>query len=364
MRYILMIIGMLSISLTGFSQERDLEKGLYALIQTNKGEIFLELYPEKAPMTVANFVGLAEGNLKVFDSIKYKEPYYDGVIFHRVISDFMIQGGDPTGTGSGGPGYKFFDEADNGIKHTEGALSMANAGPNTNGSQFFITHLPTPHLNGKHTVFGQVLEGQDVVNKIEQADTMIHVDIIRKGLKYKWFYNPSKEFRKAYEPKQAIVEAERERLEKLKAKDKKRLVEAKSKSQNAYMEYFLGLVQEIDKESKQTSSGLVYSIENRGDTSKVPQKGDLVSLHYTGTFIFGKEFDSSRKRGKPLKFGYKEMSLIKGFDEGIGLIGEGGKVTLYIPYFLAYGKNGRPPQIPPYSDLIFEIELLEVKQDN
>ena len=364
MRYILLIIGMLSITLQGYTQKEDLKKGIYASIQTNKGEIFIELYPEEAPLTVANFVGLAEGDLEVFDSIEHNEPYFDGIIFHRVISDFMIQGGDPTGTGSGGPGYKFFDEADNGLKHTKGALSMANAGPNTNGSQFFITHLPTPHLNGKHTVFGQVLEGQDVVDNIVQGDSMVHVEIIRKGLKYKWCYNPSKKFRKAYEPKQEKIEEERLRLEKLKAKDTKRLVEAKSKSQNDYMEYFLGLVQEIDKESKQTSSGLVYSIEDIGDTSKIPQKGDLVSLHYTGTFIFGKEFDSSKKRGKPLKFGYKEMSLIKGFDEGIGMIGEGGKVTLYIPYFLAYGKNGRPPQIPPYSDLIFEIELLEVKKDN
>ncbi len=364
MKYVLLFITLLSIALSGLAQKRDLDKGLYASIQTTKGEIFLELFPEKAPMTVANFVGLAEGKFKVFDTIKYKEPYYDGIKFHRVISDFMIQGGDPTGTGSGGPGYKFFDEADNGVKHTVGSLSMANAGPNTNGSQFFITHVATPHLNGKHTVFGKVLEGQDVVDAIAQGDTMIHVKIIRKGLKYKWFYNPSKEFKKAYAPKQKEIEEERLRLEKLKIKDDARLVEAKAMSQNAYMEHFLELVQKTAPESKQTESGLVYEIHDMGDENKIPQKGDLVSLHYTGTFLFGKEFDSSKKRGKPLKFGYKEMSLIKGFDEGIGLIGEGGKITLYIPYFLAYGKNGRPPQIPAYSDLIFEIELLEVKKDN
>lgn len=364
MKYIVLVIVFLSFSLLSIGQERDLEKGLYASIQTDKGEIFLELYPEKAPMTVANFVGLAEGNLKVFDSIKHKEPYYDGVVFHRVISDFMIQGGDPTSTGSGGPGYKFYDEADNGLKHKKGALSMANAGPNTNGSQFFITHVATPHLNGKHTVFGQVLEGQDVVNSIEQGDTMNHVEIIRKGLKYKWFYNPSKTFKKVYKSRNMIVVQKRLEREKKAAQNKVRVIEAKAKSEEEYKDYFMELITEIDGKAKQTDSGLAYIIEDEGDQAKIPSKGDLVKLHYTGKFLYGEEFDSSKKRGKPLTFSYKEMSLIKGFDEGVGLVGEGGKITLYIPYFLAYGKNGRPPKIPPYADLIFEIEILSVESDS
>lgn len=363
MKYIILILTVLVTSLQVFAQKRDLDKGLYASIQTNRGEIFLKLYPKAAPLTVANFVGLAEGNLKVFDSIKHKEPYYDSVTFHRVIRDFMIQGGDPTGTGSGTPGYKFYDEADNGLEHTKGALSMANAGPHTNGSQFFITHVPTPHLNGRHTVFGQVLEGQDVVDNIKQGDTMLQVEIIRKGLKYKWFYNPSKKFRKAYEARKKIVEKERLEREKKAAQNKVRLIEAKAKSEEEYKPYFFELIQEINDSVKQSSTGLVYHIEEPGDQDKIPEPGNLVKVHYTGTFLYGEQFDSSRKRGKPLTFGYKEMSLIKGFDEGIGLIGEGGKATLYIPYFLAYGKNGRPPKIPPYADLIFEIELVSVQAE-
>ena len=146
----------------------------------------MQLADKESPLTVANFVGLAEGKFKVFDTIEHKKPYYNGIKFHRVIANFMIQGGDPSGTGSGGPGYKFYDEADNGLKHTgPGILSMANAGPATNGSQFFITHVATPHLNGKHTVFGKVIEGQGVVDAIQQGDVMNEVNIIKKGLKYK-----------------------------------------------------------------------------------------------------------------------------------------------------------------------------------
>lgn len=142
------------------------DKTLKAKIETNQGEIDLELYPQHAPKTVNNFVFLA------------REGFYDGVVFHRVISNFMIQGGDPTGTGRGGPGYKFEDEVrNNPLKHEQGVISMANAGPNTNGSQFFITHSPQSHLNGKHTVFGKVIKGQDVVNTIEQGDKIAHITI-------------------------------------------------------------------------------------------------------------------------------------------------------------------------------------------
>ena len=144
----------------------DAEKIYTVVIGTNKGDIELELYPEHAPQTVNNFVFLAG------------EGFYDGLTFHRVISNFMIQGGDPTGTGSGGPGYKFEDETrGNPLGHETGVISMANAGPNTNGSQFFITHSPQPHLNGNHTVFGKVVKGQDVVNAIRQGDKMVKVTV-------------------------------------------------------------------------------------------------------------------------------------------------------------------------------------------
>jgi len=141
-----------------------------ATLETDRGKIDLELYPNHAPKTVNNFVFLA------------REGFYDGVTFHRVIPDFMIQGGDPTGTGRGGPGYKFEDElTGNPLKHETGVISMANAGPNTNGSQFFITHSPQPHLNGRHTVFGKVVEGQDVVDQIRQGDKIVRILIVEKA---------------------------------------------------------------------------------------------------------------------------------------------------------------------------------------
>jgi len=357
--FLSLLITFLTFGLFAQPEDMKLDKGLYAEIITEKGTIFLELYPEKAPLTVANFVGLAQGKLKVFDTIKFTEPYFDSIVFHRVIKDFMIQGGDPKGTGSGGPGYKFYDEADNGLKHKKGALSMANAGPHTNGSQFFITHVATPHLNGKHTVFGQVLDGQEVVDAIEQNDMMLDVNIIKKGLKYKWFYNPSKIFEQEYEKLHKEHLKEKERMAKLEAQEKVRLIEAKAKTQKEYKSYFYDLVKQDYPEAKQTESGLVYVIKEEGKGEN-PEKGDQVSLHYTGKHLFGGKFDSSLDRGQPLEFDYEVMNLIKGFNEGVGLSKEGTKIELFIPYFLAYGERGKRPQIPQYADLIFDIEILDI----
>ncbi len=168
-------------------KKQKLDKGMYAEIITNKGTILLMLEFEKTPLTVANFVGLAEGVIKnkaKADGIKY----YDSLIFHRVIPNFMVQGGDPQGTGRGGPGYAFKDEIIPELKFdTLGVLAMANSGPKTNGSQFFITHVPTPWLNGKHTIFGHVITGQEVVNAIKKGDMIIHMNIIRKGKAAKKF---------------------------------------------------------------------------------------------------------------------------------------------------------------------------------
>ena len=158
--------------------------GLFAHFHTSKGEIVVQLFYDKVPRTVGNFVGLAEGTRtwRGPDGRDKKAPFYDGLVFHRVIADFMIQGGCPLGRGTGGPGYRFADEFDSSLRHSKpGILSMANAGPNTNGSQFFITHVETPWLDGKHAVFGEVISGQDVVNAIQQGDKIERVAIERTG---------------------------------------------------------------------------------------------------------------------------------------------------------------------------------------
>lgn len=186
-KLIVMLLGLTILAAQAKEKKPKLEKGLYAEIQTNKGNILLQLEFEKTPLTVANFVGLAEGKIK--NTAKpLGTPYYDGITFHRVIADFMIQGGDPLGNGQGGPGYSFKDEFLPEFTFTgPGILAMANAGPATNGSQFFITHKETPWLNNRHTIFGHVITGQEVVNAIQQGDKMDKVKIIRKGKAAKKF---------------------------------------------------------------------------------------------------------------------------------------------------------------------------------
>jgi peptidylprolyl isomerase len=183
-----------------------LPDGVYAEMDTSKGKIVIRLDYEKTPLTVANFVGLAEGTKNYSKDggtpKAQNKPFYDGLNFHRVIPNFMIQGGDPQGNGSGGPGYQFRNETDTGLKHDKkGILSMANAGPDTNGSQFFITHNATPWLDGKHTVFGQVVEGQNVVDSIVKGDTIKSVKILRIGDKAKAFKGDEADFQK-YSKKQ------------------------------------------------------------------------------------------------------------------------------------------------------------------
>ncbi len=331
-------------------KKQKLEHGMYAEFTTTKGVILVQLEYEKTPMTVANFVGLAEGKFKVQDSIEYDTPFYNGLKFHRVINDFMIQGGDPEGTGSGGPKHRFYDEIDESLKHTgPGILSMANSGPNTNGSQFFITHKATPWLDGKHTVFGHVISGQDVVNSIVQGDTMTEVRIIRKG-------RPAKKW-KATEQFAAVYND-------LKIEDDKRKAEFDKIAAMSIPEYNNYMFEEIKKKfpaAKQSQSGLVYIIDNEGSTAK-PTKGAELSVHYKGTFRkTGDQFDSSYDRGQPMNFKFKEQRMIPGFEEGMGMIGKGGKAKLIIPYHAAYGAKGRPGAIPPYSDLVFDIEMVDLK---
>ena len=305
--------------------------GLYAKFETNKGDIYTNLEYVKTPMTVANFVGLAEG--KISNKAKAAGvPYYDGLRFHRVIKDFMIQGGCPQGNGTGDPGYKFDDEIDETLKHTgPGILSMANAGPGTNGSQFFITHVATPWLDGKHTVFGHVIQGQDVVNAIAQNDTIKKLTILRKGKEAEAF-----DAAKVFEEGKAM--AAKKRMEKEAA--------------------MAAAAEAVKKEfTNETASGLKYVVIKEGTGNK-PAATSNVKVHYTGSFLDGKVFDSSVQRGEPIDFGLNQV--IPGWTEGVQLMKEGAKYKFYIPYQLAYGERGYPGAIPPKSDLIFEVELIKI----
>jgi len=334
-----------------FSQQDDIElaDGLYAVFYTSKGKILCHLDYERTPMTVANFVGLTEGNLKV-DEVVVDKPYYDGLVFHRVIKDFMIQGGCPLGNGTGDPGYKFGDEFDSELRHDRpGILSMANSGPGTNGSQFFITHKETPWLDGKHSVFGSVVMGQEVVNAIEQGDSIRKISILRFGQDAQnWDHQAA--FDQVY-----LVQKEAVR------KQKEAFAKIEGMTEDQYKQFMFDEVKKTNKRAKMTESGLVYVISEKGSKVRAV-KGSKVSLHYTGTFrADGKKFDSSRDRNQTLDFNYIDQKMIAGFEEGIAMVGVGGKITIYIPYFKAYGKNGRPGAIPPYTDLVFEIEMVDIQ---
>lgn len=319
------------------------KEGIYAIFDTAKGEITVELLYEKCPMTVTNFVGLAEGTME--NSAKpLGQPFYDGLKFHRVISkvngdssDFMVQGGDPQGTGSGGPGYRFPDEIDATLRHDRpGVLSMANAGPGTNGSQFFITHVPTPWLDGKHTVFGFVIDGQEVVNQMKTNDAINAVKIVRQGEKAQ-----------AFKADKAALDAHIGQL-----------AEKQKEAEKAEVETFKQWALANYPTAQFTASGLGYVVNNEG-TGKEAVAGKNVSVHYTGSFQNGQVFDSSHSRRQPIDFRLGEGRVIKGWDEGIALMKEGAKYTLLIPYQLGYGKNGYGP-IPAKATLIFETELVKV----
>jgi peptidyl-prolyl cis-trans isomerase A (cyclophilin A) len=349
MKYIAFVCLAGLFSLTLAAQKIDtkgLDGGIYANFSTSKGAILVKLTHDKTPMTVANFVGLAEGKFQPFDTIQFKTPYYNGLKFHRVIANFMIQGGDPDGTGMGGPGYRFFDEFNDELLHDgPGILSMANSGPHTNGSQFFITHKDTPWLNGKHSVFGKVVRGQEVVDAIAQDDLMEKVTIIRIGKEAKKF-NATKVFREVYTKKEAEIKAEQEKIEKVK---KMSIEEYKVHFKEEMLQYYPKAIQ--------TESGLMIVIHEPG-TDEKPEKGQTVKVHYTGTFLNGKKFDSSKDRNQPFSFPVGQGRVIKGWDEGIPMIGKGGRATLLIPYFLGYGPNGQSV-IPPYATLVFEVEMLD-----
>ena len=315
-----------------------LKDGLYANFKTAKGDILCSLEFEKTPLTVANFVGLAEGTKDLGGGAKAKgDRFYDGLKFHRVIADFMIQGGCPLGTGTDGPGYTFPDEIDPSLKHSSpGILSMANAGPNTNGSQFFITHVPTPWLDGKHAVFGHVVSGQDVVNKIAGGDALNSVEIIRVGAKAEAFKSDQQAF-------DTLLNSMEQRQ-----KDKERqAIEESAK-----------LISQRWPNAVTTPSGLKYVVVQEGSGTNTPAAGTMVKAHYTGKLLDGKKFDSSYDRGEPISFPVGQGRVIKGWDEAFLGMKKGEKRTLIIPSDLGYGVHGRGP-IPPNATMVFDVELVD-----
>ena len=307
--------------------------GLFATLSTSKGEIKIELEFEKTPGTVGNFVGLSLGLIS--NSIKpLGEAYYNGLKFHRVINDFMIQAGCPLGTGTGDPGYKFDDEFHNELKHDRpGVISMANAGPSTNGSQFFITHVETPWLDNKHTVFGNVIDGMDVVNSISQNDEIISIKINAVGDKAKAF-----DAAKAFED---FNKSKADRIKKEKENE-------------------LKMLKDLSKGFSKTSSGLLYKFEKENNSHK-PSNGNKVKVHYKGMLLDGTVFDSSFKRNQPIEFTLGVGQVIKGWDEGISLLGIGDKASFIIPSDLAYGASGAGGVIPPNATLVFEVELISAE---
>ncbi len=354
------IISLISCKTAKYS---DLDDGMYADLQTDRGDILLKLEYENMPVTVANFVSLAEGtNSFVSEDFKNK-PFYDGLKFHRVVKDFMIQGGDPRGNGSGDPGYKFGDEFpmdEEGnllLSHDgPGVLSMANSGADTNGSQFFITHKETKFLDGRHSVFGHVIQGQEVVDSIKQDDIIKAIEIIRIGKKAKEF-DATTEFDHYFQNIEEEKRLHKEKMDAVKAE-------------------FIKFVEDNEGDAKVLPSGLKVITIKKG-SGKKPALGSKVLVNYAGYFTTGDLFDSNvkdiaklhdkfdRRRDsgggyKPVPMDYSpDAALIAGFREGLQEMNIGDKVLLVIPSHLAYGEEGARGVIPPNTDLLFELEIVD-----
>ena len=310
--------------------------GVFAIMETSKGSIVLELFYDKTPLTVINFAGLSEGTL---DATKGK-PFYDGLTFHRVIADFMIQGGDPEGTGRGGPGYSFADECLPELTFDKpGYLAMANAGPGTNGSQFFITHVPTDWLNGKHTIFGQVVnaESQAVVNKVAQGDKIVKVTIVRQGADAEKFTATQADFDKA------AAEAKTRAAEAKKAANAKKIAEVEKK--------FPGY--NVDE------NGIYWKTTKEGNGPKIGGRKN-VACDYKGYLVDGTVFDQSAGRG-PLEFVTDGGQMIPGFDIMVQDMKVGEKRTIVVPSDLAYGDRGYPGVIPGGAYIAFDITLVRAR---
>ncbi|WP_339609977.1 peptidylprolyl isomerase [uncultured Planktosalinus sp.] len=342
----------------------ELEDGVYAEFITNKGTFVAKLFHEQTPITVSNFVDLAEGKNALVDSTYKGKPFYDSLVFHRVIKDFMIQGGDPLGNGSGNPGYRFPDEIVEGLEHDKkGILSMANSGPATNGSQFFITVKETPHLNGLHTVFGEIVIGMEVVeaislvpvnqnNRPEEDVVIQNINIIRKG-------NVNLN---SFEEEMKEVENERKEKE-------ERLNKVKEKTAAKF--------NKLKEDAEELPSGLKMIFTNKGDGIQ-PNEGQRVLIHYEGYLEDGTLFDSSKleiaekyemvdqrrvqaNQYAPMPAEYsRDAQLIAGFKEGMLNMKVGDEAVLFIPAYLGYGERGAGSVIPPNADLVFKIEITDI----
>lgn len=364
------------------AEYKDLNDGLYAEIQTNKGDILIELYAKDVPMTVANFVALAEGtNNRVADSLKGKK-FYDGIRFHRVVDNFIIQGGDPTETGRGTAGYRFGDEFTRNeegalmYKHDDaGILSMANGGPNSNGSQFFITHKPIPHLDGKHSVFGKTIvnskqlsglkkqfsdslaldEAIDslrmaVVNNIKRLDTIETIKIIRIGAEADSF-DEAEVFDRELSK---FAESEEDRLKK-----EKDIETARYSKYLADKDVFLAKMDEA--KAKKTDSGLrILKLKSNPSGQKVVVNKPI-QAHFTLYTADGKKIQTTEENSKPFVFQLddEQRPMITGFKEGVKNLRTGEKVRLFIPYYIGFGEAKYGP-FPAKSDLVFEVEILEI----
>tara|TARA_A100001015_G_scaffold250788_1_gene289395 strand:+ start:214 stop:1248 length:1035 start_codon:yes stop_codon:yes gene_type:complete len=323
----------------------DLEDGVYAEIKTNKGLIFIKLYYKKTPLTVINFVALAEGKMET--KLKKGKPFYNDLKFHRVIDNFMIQGGDPLGTGRGGPGYRFPDEFDSSLRHSgPGILSMANSGPNTNGSQFFITHVATPWLDDKHTVFGKVIKGMSVVNNIKKDDTIKKIKIIRKG----------KEARK-FKPNQKMFDNVKDKI--IDNLDKK-FLEKKNKYRDLILKKY--------PKSEVNKTGVHTKIVKKGKGDRLG-KGSIAVLNYRARLFDSKTpgkgpmFTSTYQRDKPIEFKLGVGQVLPGLEMGVYGMKKGEERYVFIPPYLAYGDQGSPPVIPKNAILFFEVNLIDIKED-
>ena len=328
-------LALMTLSLLGCgarSGAAGLPDGLYAQITTNRGTIVISLLMDKAPMTVANFVGLAEGTITANGSTG--KHFYDGLTFHRVVAGFVVQGGDPKGDGSGGPGYQFPNEVSPDLKHdSEGVVAMANSGPDTNGSQFYITLAAAPHLDGGYSVFGKVVQGMDVVKKIVQGDTMKSVKILRVG-----------SAAAAYKVTQASFDA---LVSKATAGKADRAAQERQAAMSDIKKKWPNLTT--------TKSGLMFEILKKGSGAS-PTASSSVKVNYTGTLLDGTVFDTTDNRGSAT---FVANQVIPGWTEALVTMKRGEKRRLVIPPELGYGERGYPGVIPGNAFLVFEVELVD-----